>query len=274
MHPTEVVSLRTRRYPVLVACCTFALVVAGALVTSNDAAGAIPDWPLNWGRLIPPLEANIRYEFAHRALALVVTLMVAGLAWSRRTKLAWAALGTVLAQAAVGALLVKWVDPASLAVVHAALAQLCFGLVVAVACGQQRSLTVVPLCAAVALFGQTILGAMVRHNLAGAIPHIIGAVIATGLAMWAGLGAMMSYPDDAKLRKRAIALLGHVFSQVALGFAAYIARTASEGAPQPMPVTVWITVAHVAVGSLTFGSAIMLAMTPQVGRPALECALT
>jgi len=92
--------------------------------------------------------------------------------------------------------------------------------------------------------------------------------------MWAGLGTMMSHPDESKLRRRAIALLGHVFSQVALGFAAYIARAASVGAPQPVPVTVWITVAHVAVGSLTFGSAIMLAMTSQVRRPALECALT
>src|SRR5690242_13381830 len=114
MHPTIVESHRSRRYPVLVACCTFALVVAGALVTSNDAAGSIPDWPLNWGRIIPPLEANIRYEFAHRALAAVVLLLVAGLAWRERTKLAWVALGTVIAQAAVGGLLVKWIDPASL----------------------------------------------------------------------------------------------------------------------------------------------------------------
>ena len=130
------------------------------------------------------------------------------------------------------------------------------------------------MAAAVALFAQTILGAAVRHGVAPVAPHIIGAVIATGLAMWAGLGTMMSHPDDSKLRRRAIALLGHVFSQVALGFAAYIARAASVGAPQPVPLTVWITVAHVAVGSLTFGSAIMLAMTPQVRRPALECALT
>src|SRR5262249_6231925 len=159
-------------------------------------AGAIPDWPLNWGRLIPPLDVNIRYEFAHRGLALLVLLLTAGLAWRERTKLAWTAFGAVLAQAAVGALLVKWVDPALLAVVHAALAQLCFGLVVAVACGQ-RSLTVAPLCAAIALFGQTILGAMVRHNLVGPGPHIVGAVVATGLAMWAGLSTMMSYPDEA-----------------------------------------------------------------------------
>src|SRR5689334_20362003 len=89
MHQRDVDTVWLRRYAVLVACSTLALVIAGGLVTSNDAALSIPDWPLNWGRLIPPLEANIRYEFAHRALA----------AWRLRTRLAWTALGAVLAQA-------------------------------------------------------------------------------------------------------------------------------------------------------------------------------
>jgi heme a synthase len=274
MHPLKVDSPRVRRYPLLVACCTFALVVAGALVTSNDAAGSIPDWPLNWGRIIPPLEANIRYEFAHRAVAFVVLLLVAGLAWRERTKLAWAALGTVIAQAAVGGMLVKFIDPAALAVVHASLGMLCFGLVAGVACGQQRSLTVAPLCAATALFAQTILGAMVRHNLAGPIPHIIGAVIATALVMWAGLGTLMSHMNEPALRRPAMALLSLTFSQVFLGIAAFAVRAAAVGDPQPMPATIWITVAHVAVGTLAFGSAVALAMASQARRPALECALT
>lgn len=277
MHLEEVDSPRLRRYPVLVACCTFALVVAGGLVTSNDAALSVPDWPLNWGRLIPPLEANIRYEFAHRALALLVLLMTAGLAWKVRTKLAWAALGAVIAQAAVGGVLVRFVDPAAVAIVHAALAQLCFGLVVMVVCdsGKHRYLTVAaPLAAAVALFAQTILGAAVRHNVVGPIPHIVGAVIATIFVMWAGLGTLMSNMDDTRLRRRALALLSLTFSQVFLGIAAYAARAAAVGDPQPMPVTVWITVAHVAIGSLAFGAAIMLAMAMQARRPALQCALT
>jgi heme a synthase len=277
MHPTIVESHRSRRYPVLVACCTFALVVAGALVKSNDAAGSIPDWPLNWGRIIPPLEANIRYEFAHRALAAVVLLLVAGLAWRERTKLAWAALGTVIAQAAVGGLLVKWIDPASLAVLHASLAILCFGLVVGQVADLPRDWAgrePVPFAAAIALFAQTILGAMVRHNLAGPIPHIIGAVIATALVMWAGLGTLMSHMDQPKLRRPAMALLSLTFSQVFLGIAAFAIRAAAVGDVQPMPATIWITVAHVAVGTLAFGSAVVLAMASQVRRPALECALT
>ena len=50
---------------------TLLLVIAGALVTSNDAGGAIPDWPLSWGKLVPPLEGGIVYAYTHRVLAAV-----------------------------------------------------------------------------------------------------------------------------------------------------------------------------------------------------------
>jgi cytochrome c oxidase assembly protein subunit 15 len=324
MHPKKVDSPRMRRYPVLVACCTFALVVAGGLVTSKDAARSIPDWPLNWGRLIPPLEANIRYEFAHRVLALIVLLMIGGLAWRERTKLAWTAFAAVLAQALLGGVVVKFVTPAAATIAHAALAQLCFGLTVAVAVSApNRGLTTAsqgapapealttfpsprgrsrlsPVCpvepasvafsspverperltlnpappaAATAVFAQTILGAAVRHNVIGPLPHIAGAAIATVLVMWAGLSTLMSH-EDTLLRRRAIGLLGHTFFQVFLGIAAYAARAAAASAPQPVPLTVWITVAHVAVGSLVFGSAVALMMATQTRRPAFLCAVT
>jgi len=107
------------------AACTLALVTAGGLVTSNDAALAVPDWPLNWGRLVPRLEGGIRFEFAHRVLA----LLAAGCAGWR------GAFAAVVAQALLGGALVKLVDPKVLAIAHASLAEICFGLAVAVAAG-------------------------------------------------------------------------------------------------------------------------------------------
>jgi len=278
MHLDSVDSVRLRRYAFALACCTFGLVVAGALVTSNDAALSVPDWPLSWGRLIPPFEANIRYEFAHRALALIVTLMTAGLAWKLRTRLAWTALATVLAQAALGGVLVKFLTPAAATIAHACLAQAFFGMVVAIwfgriaqnpdgnkgvrarFLGESPKLALAPLVAAIALFAQTILGAAVRHNLISPIPHIAGAVIATVLVMWAGLGTLMAHMENPTLRRIATLLLSLTFSQVFLGIAAYMARIATADAPQPMPMMVGFTVAHVAVGSLAFGAAILLAM--------------
>jgi len=259
MHPTIVDSVWLRRYAALVVCCTFALVVAGGFVTSHDAALAIPDWPLNWGRLIPPLEANIRYEFAHRVLAMITALLTAGLAVKLRTRLAWTALAAVLVQAGLGGVLVRYIDPAWAAVVHAALAQLFFGLTVALAWRTSRLLSMPASVAAIALFAQTVLGAAVRHHIASPIPHIFGAAVATILVMWAGLSTLMTHMDDPALRRPALALLSLTFSQVFLGIAAYMARAATADAPQPMPLMVWITVAHVAAGSLAFGAAVVLA---------------
>ncbi len=130
-----------QRYSVLVLVSALLLVVAGALVTSNDAALSIPDWPLSYGKLIPPLEGGIRLEFAHRMLAATVAIFTLILAfwmqaaeprpWLRR--LGWTAFGTVVAQALLGGAAVKFVDPKPLAIAHACLAQICFGLLVAIA---------------------------------------------------------------------------------------------------------------------------------------------
>ena len=68
--------------PVLSAITTglvFAQLVLGALVRHMGAGLAIPDFPLAFGRLVPPLVTPfITVHYAHRVGALVVTLAVAG----------------------------------------------------------------------------------------------------------------------------------------------------------------------------------------------------
>jgi cytochrome c oxidase assembly protein subunit 15 len=87
MHLNSVGLHWLRRYAVFVACCTFALVIAGAMVASNDAALSVPDWPLSWGHLVPTLEGGIRYEFAHRVAAMLVGLLTVGLAvWMQKAQ--------------------------------------------------------------------------------------------------------------------------------------------------------------------------------------------
>jgi heme a synthase len=257
------------RLTLAAAVCIFLLIVAGSLVTSNDAALSVPDWPLSYGKLVPPLEGGIRYEFAHRALAALVAVLTVTLAvwlervdprrWMRR--LGWAAAGAVLLQAALGGLVVRLITPAAATIAHACLAEICFGLVIAIAVGQVFRLpdwrtaeTPAPAIAAVALFGQTILGAMVRYGVSGVGFHVIGAGIVTILVMWAALRI--------PLRRPALALLTLTFSQVFLGLGAYMARVVNAATPQPMPLTVAFTVAHVAVGSLAFGAAVVLTMAP------------
>ncbi len=311
MHLNSVGLHWLRRYAVFVACCTFALVIAGAEVASNDAALSVPDWPLSWGHLVPTLEGGIRYEFAHRVAAMLVGLLTVVLAvWmqvaahcgadplvrGRRprrpaamiegpdsssdervqgdprgpggpphpTRLAWAALAVVLAQAALGGVAVRFVIPAWATIAHASLGQLFFAIMVAICVRLYAPVdgrwAVPTLLAAVALFAQTILGAGVRYGVLAAVAHIAGAIGATILVMWAALSILMQQMDNPKLRRAAMLLLSITFSQVFLGIAAMTARIVYADAPQPMPAMVLFTVAHVAVGSLALGAAVALAM--------------
>ena len=67
-------------------------------------------------------------------------------------------------------------------------------------------------------------------------------------------------------------LLSITFLQVFLGIAAYMSRLATADAPQPMPIMVGFTVAHVAVGALTMAASVVLAIQVlrHVRRPLAE----
>jgi cytochrome c oxidase assembly protein subunit 15 len=245
------------RFSVFVAVLAFLLVVAGGLVTSNDAAGAIPDWPLSWGRLIPPWEGGIRYAFVHRVLAAAVAVCAFLLALELRTALAWTVAWLVVAQIVVGGVGVLLVHPRIMPVVHACLAQLIFGLMVMVIAGSASApgpagVPVPQLLATGVLFLQTILGAAVRHHLMGPVPHMAGAAVATLLVLVATVPVMLRHMLEAGV------LLALTAFQVFLGLGAWAVR--SLDAPQPLPLAVAFTVAHVAVGTLAFGAAIVLAL--------------
>ena len=57
------------RFAVFAASATFCLILAGALVTSNDAGLSVPDWPLSYGQWMPPMVGGIFYEHGHRMIA-------------------------------------------------------------------------------------------------------------------------------------------------------------------------------------------------------------
>jgi cytochrome c oxidase assembly protein subunit 15 len=227
---------------------------------------------------VPPLEGGIRFEFAHRVLALLVAALTAWLAvWMQRReprpwmrRLAWWAFAAVVAQALLGGALVKLIDPKVLAIAHASLAEICFGLTVAIVAGYYGAGGAgnwVARLAAAVLFLQAVLGAAVRHGALGVAPHIVGAVIAAGVAMWASLGVMMKHLDQGEMPRPAVALLVFTAVQIFSGLAAYSVRAASVQDPQPMPLTVWTTVAHLVIGAGTLGAAIVLAMTSEGGKP-------
>ena len=172
------------------AFCTLFLVVAGGLVTSNDAGLSVPDWPLSYGKLMPPMEGDIFYEHGHRMVATTVGLLTIGLAiWLWRAEprrwmrsLGWIALGAVIAQGVLGGMTVIFMLPKPVSIGHACLAQLFFSTTVAIALftseswrrGAQmvddaalRRLHWLALAAPVCVFAQLALGAAARHQGAG-----------------------------------------------------------------------------------------------------------
>ena len=268
------------RYAVLTACCTFALLIAGALVTSNDAGLSIPDWPLAYGSLTPPMVGGIRYEFTHRVIATFVGLLTIGLAvwlWraEKRSWMRWlglAALGGVIAQGILGGLTVRMYQPPPVSAAHATLAQLFFSTVVAIAVftsswwngplsetedsGSPRVRTLA-VWTLVAVFLQLILGAAFRHKGFGIIPHLIGAVIVTILIFMTAGALKRRFAGVPALRNCARYLHILIGVQLLLGAGAYWSRLYAARFPQPIGVTVALTVVHTVTGALVLAATLV-----------------
>ena len=155
------------RFATLVACATFFLIIAGALVTSHDAGLATPDWPLSNGQFFPKMVGNLFWEHGHRMVATTVGFLTVCFTvylywgefcnwlyrqgflraapvyrgeprrWVRR--LGAIALGTVIAQGLLGGLTVKLNLPLVVSAAHATLAQLFFCTTVSLAVFTSRS---------------------------------------------------------------------------------------------------------------------------------------
>jgi heme a synthase len=197
------------RFAVLTALATLALLGIGGLVTSNGVGMAVPDWPNTYGYnmfLFPPSKwvGGIFYEHSHRLVASgvgLLTTILAGWLWfvEPRRWLRWlgviAFLAVVLQGVLGGLRVVLFKD--QIGIFHAALAQLFFALVCAMALFTSRwwlerwsstsrdanetaercglaigaPLRRLFLATTILIFLQLILGATMRHQHAGlAIP--------------------------------------------------------------------------------------------------------
>jgi protoheme IX farnesyltransferase len=130
-----------RRLAVFLACWAYGLVVLGGVVRITGSGLGCPDWPLCYGRVMPPAQINAWIEHTHRLAALVVGigglgLLILGLRQRRHLHpwtmpLTVAAAITYIIQAAFGALTVVWKIPPFVAWVHTGLAMALFGLLIA-----------------------------------------------------------------------------------------------------------------------------------------------
>jgi cytochrome c oxidase assembly protein subunit 15 len=272
------------RFAIGLASLTVVLLIAGALVTSNEAGDSVPDWPLSFGRWLIASEhfvANVRYEYSHRLIAGAVgvgTLLLAVLAfflekrgWVK--KLTIIAVAGVVLQAVIGGIRVqfpeyKWL----ISVVHALVAQSFFGLLVAIAVFTSRGwiqrrevrpdsgsppLRKLAAAAVAAVVVQLVLGAGFRHGAFGIIPHVVGAVGVTVLIATTSILVLRRHEDRFLARPAMLSLMFLVI-QLSLGIGAYVARLRSVGDPQPLEPMISLTAGHVVVGALTLATVLLL----------------
>ena len=270
-----------------VACATFLLIIAGALVTSNDAGLSVPDWPTSFGSFykIPRMVGGVRFEHTHRMIAEFIgllTIVIAIWTW-RADRRRWmkylgiGALGTVIAQGVLGGLTVLFFLPPSISTAHAAVAQtfFCIAVCIALFTGRQwveevprveldmrrPSLQTLTLLSIFILYVQLILGAMFRHHGLGWWPHVANAIVVAFVLSWTAIRALSQYAKIDDVRRPAITLLSLLIAQLCLGFLAFLTRVAwGKDAVQPELPMVISTVAHVAMGALILATAVVLAI--------------
>jgi cytochrome c oxidase assembly protein subunit 15 len=271
------------RFCIAMSVLTGGLLTAGALVTSNDAGLSIPDWPLAYGSMVPPFVGGIRYEFTHRVIAgIVATLTVVLAAWLYRVEsrgwvrvFGYVAMCTVIAQAILGGMTVIFRQPIPISVAHACVAQIFFCSLISLSLftsrwwqedfstisdtgsPQVRTLAIYTACAT---FFQLVLGAAFRHGGSGIGPHLAGAAVVTGMVFWTAGALRNRFPSSAPFKICRVVLHSLIGMQLILGGAAWWSRIITKDAPQPMPIMVYLTVAHVVFGALTLAGTVVVAL--------------
>jgi cytochrome c oxidase assembly protein subunit 15 len=271
------------RYAVFVFCWTILLLVAGALVTSNDAALAVPDWPTSYGTFTPPMYGGIFYEHSHRLIAgaLGILLIVEAVViwrYEERRWLRWlalAAVGGVVAQAILGGQVVIQLLHYWLPVLHACFAQIMFAAILSLAVFTSKwwteeqpvlddrgglSIRTIVIINALVTFLQVFLGAGFRHQDMPIWPHVVGAFAVLGVMIWAAAVLRRRFDSSRELTFGRTLLHSMVGTQILLGGAAYWSRLVTQDAPQPMPVMVVLTVVHTVFGALVFATSILVVL--------------
>jgi cytochrome c oxidase assembly protein subunit 15 len=275
------------RFAVFTASVTLILIVAGALVTSNDAGLSVPDWPTSFGSIykIPQMVGGIQYEHSHRMVAEFVGLLTIVLAvWTWQVEkrrwmrlLGLAALATVIIQGVLGGLTVLFFLPAPISSAHAAVAQTFFCIAVAISVftgrrwiqeqprtefdSRRPTLFTLTLLSIFVLYVQLLLGAMFRHHGLSWWPHVVHAAVVATVLAWTAIRAISVYSEVEAVKRPAVMMLGLMVAQLCLGFFAFITRVmwGRDTAQPEMPMVV-ATVIHVAVGALLLATTVVLAI--------------
>src|SRR5438874_9983279 len=232
---TSTYNASVHKFAVFTVCWTILLFVAGALVTSKDAALSVTDWPKSHGSWVPPLsslQGGDFFEFSHRFVAGglgILTLLLAILLVVKESRVWLRWLGAiavfgVLVQAILGGQVVVRLLHYWLPVIHACFAQIVFAAVLGIAMFTSkwwvserpqledkgsRSTPPVAILNAIVMSLQVILGAGFRHKDIPIWPHAAGALGVLGTVTWTAVMLRKRFEASPELGKARIWL--HAF---------------------------------------------------------------
>ncbi len=301
---TQPTPVALRRFTKFTAASTLFLIFAGAMVTSTGSGLAVPDWPLSYGMIFPPMVGGIFYEHGHRMIASAVGLLtVIQALWLQFRepkqfvrRLGWIALIAVIVQGLLGGLTVIFLLPLPISVGHAALAEVFFCVNVAIAfftskaygslhgaraAGAGELVRPTTLLTAI-VFLQVLVGAVMRHLGAGlAIPDFplaFGRLIPelTSISVAVNythrVGALVVTIFILSLARRVFAAVDTpAIRNIYLALLAILSVQVTLGA-----FTVWsgknevITSVHVAFGAATLAVSLLLCLSARALAPAVE----
>lgn len=271
------------RFALLTCVFTVVLILAGGLVTSTGSGLAVPDWPTTFGYnmfLFPwsKMVGGVFIEHSHRLLGSLVgilTILTAATIWKTderkwMRRLGAFAVGLVILQGVLGGMRVVLIK-LNLAIVHACVAQVFFGLMVSLALFTSRGwheetdtvddrrLARLSLITVLLLYTQIIFGAVLRHTGSRLDAHLLFAALSTIHVILLSY-KILKLPNPGALAKEANFLWVLLLVQIALGVASWIGKYAAMGEAFSPGLIIAITSAHVVVGAMLFAASLVVAL--------------
>ena len=253
--------MRIHHHAIAAVLATLVLMTVGSLVHGTGSSLACPDWPLCHGSFFPAMVHGVQFEHTHRLIAAGVVVLTGTLlartlrpAGARARGLLVAASVLVVVQALLGGVTVIYRLPPAISIAHLAtsMAFLSVLVVAAVRLAPVGAASVgggarIAGVAAGVVYGQIVLGAVVRHT--GAALACLGVPLCTG-ELW---------PEATLARlhmvHRGVGALALVLTCLASARALRSARTPDRRGLALLP-------ALAAVVQVTLGAAVVLGTAP------------
>ena len=268
---------RLYRYTKFVLAATFLLIAAGGLVTSTGSGLSVPDWPLSYGKIFPPMIGGIRFEHTHRVIAglvgiLTLILMFALLKTEKRVWVRWwggVALLAVVVQAVLGGLTVIYLLPLPVSVAHACLGQIFFSVLAAlvlflspewnrsqkVGVAEVGPVHRILVSITFLVYLQLILGAWVRHSPGRGVSYHVVIAFLIFMHILFSLFRILKNPGLKTLQNHIASLTVLATLQIFLGAGTYFIKYASRNGP-----AILIATAHQATGALILALSLTLTL--------------